>query len=77
MTTLLKLAGIGALAAIAINIYRRQQTWDRELPGDRAQRRGLSARQVADTNMVSSGDPSRDQSGPQPQDWRGAQNVLE
>ena len=77
MKTLLKLAGIGALAAIAINIYRRQQYWDRELPGDRAHRRGLSTDQVADTNTVSSGDSVRDQRGPQPQDWRGAQNVLE
>lgn len=32
---------------------------------------------VADTNMVSSGDAARDQRGAQPQDWRGAQNVLD
>jgi hypothetical protein len=31
---------------------------------------------IADSNLVSSGDPEWDQSGPQPQDWRGAQNVL-
>ena len=32
---------------------------------------------VTDTNMVSSGDAERDQRGSQPQDWRGAQNVLD
>lgn len=32
---------------------------------------------VTDTNMVSSGDAERDQRGAQPQDWRGAQNVLD
>jgi hypothetical protein len=32
---------------------------------------------IADTNMVHSGDPEAEQRGPQPQDWRGAQNVLE
>jgi hypothetical protein len=32
--------------------------------------------QVADTNLVHSGDPQEEQLAPQPQDWRGAQNVL-
>ena len=32
---------------------------------------------VADTNAVSSGDAARDQRGQQPQEWRGAQNVLD
>ena len=32
---------------------------------------------IADTNMVHGGDPEAEQRGPQPQDWRGAQNVLE
>ena len=32
---------------------------------------------IADTNLVHSGDPAEQQRGPQPQDWRGAQNVLE
>jgi hypothetical protein len=32
---------------------------------------------IADTNMVHSGDPEAEQRGAQPQDWRGAQNVLE
>jgi hypothetical protein len=32
---------------------------------------------VADTNTVNSGDASRDQRGQQPQEWRGAQNVLD
>jgi len=31
----------------------------------------------ADSNTVSSGDAPRDQRGQQPQDWRGAQNVLD
>lgn len=70
MKTLLKLAALGGLVAVAANIYRRQQDWDRELPGDRSQRRGLH--QVADTNSVATGDPLQEQSAPQPQDWRGA-----
>jgi hypothetical protein len=32
---------------------------------------------VADTNMVANGDAAREQRAPQPQDWRGAQNVLD
>jgi hypothetical protein len=32
---------------------------------------------IADTNMVHSADPGEEQRGAQPQDWRGAQNVLE
>jgi hypothetical protein len=32
---------------------------------------------IADTNLVHGGDPEAEQRGPQPQDWRGAQNVLE
>jgi hypothetical protein len=32
---------------------------------------------VADTNLVHGGDPAEEQRGQQPQDWRGAQNVLE
>jgi hypothetical protein len=73
MNTLLRLAALGALTAIAVNVYRRQQRTDRELPGNRAQRRDL----VADTNSVASGDPLEEQLQPQPQDWRGEQNVLE
>jgi hypothetical protein len=85
MKTLLKLAALGGLAAVAVNIYRRQQQrYDRELPGSRSQRRDLDAEsgnrpidQVADTNSVVTGDPAAEQRAPQPQDWRGAQNVLE
>jgi hypothetical protein len=32
---------------------------------------------IADTNLIHDGDPAEEQRGPQPQDWRGAQNVLE
>jgi hypothetical protein len=32
---------------------------------------------IADTNMVHGADPAAEQRGAQPQDWRGAQNVLE
>jgi hypothetical protein len=81
MKTLIKLAGLAALAAVAVNLYRRQQRFDRELPGNRPQRHsagaGASADMVADTNTVSGGDYESEQRGPQPQDWRGAQNVLE
>ena len=81
MKTLLKLAGLGALVAVAVGIYRRQQRFDRELPGNRFQLRSGStdanAGMVADTNMISGGDYEREQRDPQPQDWRGVQNVLE
>ena len=80
MKTLIKLAGLGALVAVAVNIYRRQQRFDRELPGNRRQRRSRdagNADMVADTNMISGGDYEREQRDPQPQDWRGVQNVLE
>jgi hypothetical protein len=39
--------------------------------------RGFTLQELADTNSVSSGDATADQSGSQPQDWRGAQNVLD
>jgi hypothetical protein len=89
MKTILRLAALGGLAAFAVNLYRRNQRWDRELPGGRGQRRdmdphlgidadtGMHSDQIADTNTISSGDAQRDQRAPQPQDWRGAQNVLE
>jgi len=32
---------------------------------------------VADTNTVSRGDAAQEQRAPQPQEWRGAQNVLD
>lgn len=32
---------------------------------------------IADTNMVHGGDPEEEQRAPQPQDWRGVQNVVE
>lgn len=37
----------------------------------------LESDMVADTNTVSGGDAGREQRSPQPQDWRGAQNVLD
>lgn len=75
MKALFKLLLFGAIAAIAFEIHRRRQRWDRELRGSRSGRRDLGP--VADTNTVVSGDPAQEQRGPQPQDWRGAQNVLE
>lgn len=84
MKTLLKLAALGGLAAFAVNVYRRQRRYDRELPGSRPERRDFDSEsdnrpidQVADTNSVVTGDPAAEQRAPQPQDWRGAQNVLE
>lgn len=56
------LLGIALAAAVVTALI-----YSKRRPGDA---------QIADSNLVSSGDPDRDQSGPQPQDWRGAQNVL-
>lgn len=75
MKSILKLLFLGAIANMAFKVYRRQQRWDRGLPGKRRQPRVID--QVADTNSVVSGDAERKQREPQPQDWRGAQNVLE
>ncbi len=85
MKTLMKFAVLGGIAAIAMEIYRRQQArYGRELPGSGSQRRDMDwdtdnhpMEQVADTNSVVSGDAEAAQRAPQPQDWRGAQNVLE
>ena len=90
MKTLMKLALWGGLAAMAVEIYRRQQR-DREYSGASPNASpdidaGIDSpvgtdndpvEQVADTNSVVTGDPQQKQRGPQPQDWRGAQNVLE
>jgi hypothetical protein len=69
MKTLIKLASLGALVAVAVEFYRRRQPYES---------RGLGASNdmVADTNSVVTGDAGQAQSDPQPQDWRGAQNVL-
>lgn len=87
MKTLTKFAVLCGIAALAMEIYRRQaQRYDRRLAGSGAQRGDLDtdwdpdnhpSEQVADTNSVVTGDPEAEQRAPQPQDWRGAQNVLE
>ncbi|HUQ10685.1 MAG TPA: hypothetical protein VM146_10260 [Steroidobacteraceae bacterium] len=82
MKTLLKLAALGGLTAIAINLYRRKQSRDGDLPDEQSDLGGMDQNmdqgldQVADTNSVATGDAAAEQSGAQPQDWRGAQNVL-
>jgi hypothetical protein len=68
----------GALVVKAVLRHRREKLISRrnaagpEAAYDDSTR--IPTVQVADTNGV--GDESR-QRGPQPQDWRGAQNVLE
>lgn len=84
MKTLMKIAVLGGLAALAMEIYQRQRRYDRELRDSRSERRDPDwdtdnhpLEQVADTNSVVAGDAAAAQRAPQPQDWRGAQNVVE
>jgi hypothetical protein len=68
MKTLLRFAIGAAVAGALVRLIMKRPS---------SQAAGAAADQVADTNLVHSGDPAIAQRGPQPQDWRGAQNVLE
>ena len=72
----LKIAMAAAIAGVLVDMLLRQQRESR-MSRTRAERFADASgpeEQIADTNSV--GDESQ-QRGPQPQDWRGAQNVLE
>lgn len=77
MKTLLKLAIGGALAGALVHMLMKQRSGDVEDMEAGGFEEDLAVEMVADTNMVSSGDPELRQREPQPQDWRGAQNVLD
>jgi hypothetical protein len=55
MKTILKFLALGAIANLAVELYRRKQRWDRELRGNSA----------ADTHADFSGDVERAQQGAQ------------
>jgi hypothetical protein len=65
MKAVFKLLLFGAIAAIAFEIHRRRQRWDRELRGGRSERRNLDP--AAGTHAVVGGDPTREHRGPRPQ----------
>jgi hypothetical protein len=65
MKTLLKIVVGAAIAGALLNLLMKQR------------RRAPRADLVADTNTVHTGDVAEEQRAPQPQDWRGAQNVLD
>jgi len=90
MNTLLKFAVGAAIGGALVHLLRNGRSGEDELlegEGDISgapletasdDRPASSVDElVTDTNMVSSGDAERDQRGAQPQDWRGAQNVLD
>jgi hypothetical protein len=79
MKTLLKFAMGAAIAGALVNLLLKQMSGDRSSAsrGERFANAGdadAGAEPVADTNTV--GDAQQER-GPQPQDWRGAQNVLD
>jgi hypothetical protein len=80
MKTLLRLA-IGAAATAAfVNMVRTMKSRDgrsssRSFARDESQTNAVS--DTPDTNTIHDGNADDAQRGPQPQDWRGAQNVLE
>ena len=71
MTALFKFTMTVAMAVALVRILLTKED-----PGGRSSRPRASD-SVADTNTVSGGNAAQEQRGPQPQDWRGAQNVLE
>lgn len=87
MKTILKIAMAAGIAGALVNMLMKRRARNRgdqpdEFLGKHARPRTSSAEfsaeeVVADTNGISSGDATRDQRSPQPQDWRGAQNVLD
>ena len=89
MNTLIKFAVGAAIGGALVHLLMNQRDEDELLEGEgdtsgppletASDDRTASSVDdlVADTNTISSGDAERDQRGAQPQDWRGAQNVLE
>jgi hypothetical protein len=83
MKSLIKLAVGAAIAGALVNLLMKQASGRRNEPSDEEHENagtgaGFTVEElVADTNTVSSGDAARDQRGQQPQEWRGAQNVLD
>ena len=72
----LKIAMAAAIAGVLVDMLLKQRQESR-MSRTRAERFADAAGpqdQIADTNSI--GDEAQ-QRGPQPQDWRGAQNVLE
>jgi hypothetical protein len=86
MKTLLKLAVGIAAAGILVEMLMKRRSGqgamesshnDMAAAGGHEAVRSSADEMVGDTNSVSGGDPAEEQRGPQPQDWRGAQNVLD
>jgi hypothetical protein len=90
MNTLLKFAVGAAIGGALVHLLRNQRSAEDEWQEGEGDTSGPPLETasddrpassvddlVTDTNMVSSGDAERDQRGAQPQDWRGAQNVLD
>jgi hypothetical protein len=67
MKTALRFALGAAVAGALVHLVKKRRSRSASAASDL----------VADTNLVHGGDPATEQRGPQPQDWRAAQNVLE
>ena len=68
MKTLIKFAVGAAIAGALVNVLMKRRSGN-DMSASRDERFA-----AADTNSVGN---AQEQRGPQPQDWRGAQNVLD
>jgi hypothetical protein len=74
MKTLLKFAVGAAIAGALVNLLMKQRSGTTYPERVAAGAAGSGEDAIADTNSVGNSD---DAQGSQPQDWRGAQNVLD
>jgi hypothetical protein len=77
MKPLTRLVLGAAIVAAFVNMIRMKNAWDRPARRAGSGERPAPGAEMADTNAVHDGDPAAEQDRPQPQDWRGAQNVTE
>jgi hypothetical protein len=89
MKTLLKFAIGAAIGSTLVHLLMSRRSQEEAFAPDAdASGQGLESASddatassvddlVADTNMVTGGNAAQEERMPQPQDWRGAQNVLD
>jgi hypothetical protein len=87
MKTLLKFAIGAAIGSTLVHLLMNRRSQDEAFDAGTSSQPVESASDeapassvddlVTDTNMVTGGNAAQEQRAPQPQDWRGAQNVLD
>jgi hypothetical protein len=77
MKPLTRLVIGAAIVAAFVNMMRAKNAWDRPARKPGPAERPTPGAEMADTNAIHGADPAAERDKPQPQDWRGAQNVLE